>query len=123
MTNVYTDERVRVFFNATKRCYSVKSHVKGKGWMLNHHATTLTLKDVKFIVNETTRQRVIAEKKKYEHAFIEGVISHERGFYDGDSVYYNPYKTSQFMANNKPIHECKEVTMVMDNNNPLIIAK
>ncbi|MBO0736421.1 MAG: hypothetical protein J2P48_07615 [Alphaproteobacteria bacterium] len=99
--------KVRVYRNLTKNCYSVQSYVPGpkgrKRWKLREelpHVRSIMLKDAKFIVEAGRRRRVLTERKKNVHAFVEG--------YETDRVYpavdptkmrdanYNPYKAGHF---------------------------
>ncbi|MDB4314494.1 hypothetical protein N9955_00545 [bacterium] len=93
----------RVYFNLHKRCLSVQQKQKNSNgnlvWKVVRHAENILLKDAKFKVSEAGRQRVIKEKKKNVHAFVEGF---EVPF-NGDEtclfrhVFYNPYKFESFV--------------------------
>ncbi len=64
------------------------------------------LKNVKFKVSEAGRQRVIKEKKKNVHAFVEGEQCKDTmQACELLNVFYNPYKYSSFVDENKdPLH-------------------
>ena len=72
------------------------------------HAQILILRHAKFIVSEAGRKRVLREKQKNVHAFIEGIwlsnwpdrliISHEDSTIPEVQVSYNPYKMKQFQT-------------------------
>lgn len=87
--------RVKIYYNLHKHCLSVLHKTK-KGWRLKEHRQSINLCDVKFTVNETSRQRVIREKRKNVHAFIEGTEVNEIPELTY-KVTYNPYKYSNFM--------------------------
>ena len=105
------------------------------------HADAVTLQGCKFVVNQAGRQRVIKEKRKNVHAFVEGQIVHLVGFTsykgrmvqsavpDGYSrfmvdVTYNPYKYESFVTkgNDYPIHSSGEVTVTSSGKIEAAIA-
>jgi len=108
LRHIDRNKKVRVYRNLSKGCFSVK-----QGTIVRCHADHVTLEDVKFIVSENGRQRVIKEKTKNVHAFVEGYVVDTRyadTIVDGDktdemlmwgesgweSLYYNPYKCEGF---------------------------
>jgi len=93
----------------------VKYSIKQSGKVVAH-TDFIMLKYANFIINEKGRQRVIKEKVKNVHAFVEGLIV-KRGVKDileDDSelksyeleidspaiIKYNPYTDDSFMCNN-----------------------
>ena len=96
-------QRVYVYRNLTKGCWSLKSLKTGK---VIGHAQSLTLKDTIFKVSEAGRQRVIRDKRKNVHAGIVGtVMSPVAGWINSNGVparkipvTYNPYKAPTFMT-------------------------
>jgi len=72
------------------------------------HTRLIYLKNVKFLVNERLRQKVIATRSKNVHAFVQGYMCPPINFYEvgcggmGQAVWYNPYKVSHFISNNQP---------------------
>lgn len=93
-------QRVRVYYNLHKKCFSITSKIDGS-WKLVAHADRVTLANVKTIVSQAGRRRVLAEKRKNVHAFIEGdyigdltVRSINNG---GSKLYYNPYEVDSFV--------------------------
>lgn len=85
--------KVRVYYNLHRKQLSVQSKTP-KGWRVWLHANKVTLEDVEFKVSEAGRQRVLREKKKNVHAFVEGNL-----VLDGIGkieprvwVSYNPYR-------------------------------
>lgn len=70
---------VRVYRNLNSKCYSVQ-----QDGIVRFHAKQLAIRNFRTIVNNTARMRVLREKRKNVHAFIEGII------YDiGDRVLYS----------------------------------
>ena len=74
-----------------------------KRWITVGYIDMIRLDNAQFIVQEKTRQKVVAEKKKYVHAFVKGNWrsswtlgkGHSRSS-DVDQVTYNPYKNKYF---------------------------
>ena len=82
----------------------VNSIIKpGKGWRLLTHSTDVILRNAKCKVYESGRQRVIRERKKYVHAYIEGEligttpVQHTRL-----KLTYNPFKAGHFHWTDSP---------------------
>lgn len=118
--------RVEVYWNLHRKCYSVRA-LKGehKGRVILH-ATKLLLRDVKLVVREAGRQRVLKERRKNVHAFVRGTLTASTGsctdhpqysdrfrlecgwnseaatslarFWHGPRITYNPYKFSTFVV-------------------------
>ena len=86
-------KRVRVYFNLHRKQLSVQSKTD-KGWRVWLHANKITLEDVEFKVSEAGRQRVLREKKKNVHAFVEGnlVLGGIDKIEPRVWVSYNPYR-------------------------------
>lgn len=97
ITEIY-GKHVRVYFNLHKKTWSIKDKKTNRvlGW-----ADFVPLKQCKFIVSEAGRQRVLREKKKNVHAYVDGIIGGEH--FDKCEVYrskftYNPYKYDSFVT-------------------------
>lgn len=90
--------KVRVYRNLHKSCWSVQTKTK-KGWRVTSHETCLTLKNVSFKVNENGRQRVLREKRKNVHAYIEGelISSSTQLPFMVKEIIYNPYSAGYFL--------------------------
>ena len=98
---------VKMFRNITKDTNSVQMYVPNsegkKRWITVGYINEARLDNAQFIVQEKTRQKVVAEKKKYVHAFVKGNWrsswtlgkGHSRSS-DVDQVTYNPYKNKYF---------------------------
>lgn len=105
----FVGERVFVYFNLHKKCWSVKA-LSGefKGLVLVN-TDVVYLRDVTPKVSEAGRQRVLREKQKNVHAGIVGHLVLPQDF-EGDSeksITYNPYKYEGFVYrdNEKPFKE------------------
>lgn len=112
--------RVRVYFNLHKKLFSVMDKRTRR---VVSHTEHIVLHNVKFIVNENGRQRVLREKKKNVHAFVEGdvldMLVCERV---NTNVTYNPYKYNSFMYLGEnglePISQAHLCCMLVDNKKP-----
>ena len=88
---LHVSERVRVYWNLHKNIWSIMK----KGKVIGHRDTIL-LKDVRFIVSQAGRNRVLKEKKKNVHAFAEGIVIDNYEYNRLDQITYNPYKFPYF---------------------------
>lgn len=59
--------KVRAYRNLHQKCWSLKYRDHPV-----HHASEVTLEDVRFVVQPSGRARVRREKRKNVHAFVEG---------------------------------------------------
>lgn len=98
---------VRVYRNLHKKCFSVKC-MKLKRVIA--HVDSIVLVDVTFPVSKSGRARVLKEKQKNVHAFIQGKVSPKRTR-GGRRICYNPYKKDHFFYCNsgKEITQAKSV--------------
>jgi len=96
------DNKVRVYWNLHKKCWSVQDCKTNK---VIDHIKDIVLEDAKFIVREGGQKRVRREGKKNVHAFVVGYIYKGKGIpyvkgrlhLDWDRVKYNPYEDDYFM--------------------------
>ena len=102
-------ELTRVYYNLHKRRLSIQQKRRNKSgklfWKVIEHVNHVTLRDPVFKVSEKGRERVLKEKKKNVHAYVEGYPNVSQIWTDDDmSVFYNPYKNSTFVdCDNNPI--------------------
>ncbi len=99
--------KVRVYWNLHKKCWSVQDYKTNK---VIDHVNHISLEQAKFIVRKGGQKRVRKEGKKNVHAFVVGYISNEQDN-DNSSYYwkitYNPYKDDFFkMAGRKDRLNC-----------------
>ena len=106
MINNYLGERVFVYRNLHRKCYSVKSLKTGR---VIAHVDSIDLINVRFKVSEAGRQRVIREKQKNVHAGVVGYIADVSLLSQSSKVTYNPYKFDTFIRrdNELPVYEAK----------------
>ena len=83
--------RVRCYYNLHKHCISVQH--KGK---VIDHTYYIVLENVKFIVQPAGRRRVLREKRKNVHAFVEGDVIEKAAGDDWKRVSYSPYADDHF---------------------------
>ena len=106
-----TTMKVRVYFNLHKKLLSVQTKVNGS-WKVINHVFSINLTDVKFKVSESGRQRVLLEKRKNVHAFIEGVEAEERVDETAHHVTYNPYKYERFTTGEKYVDNAEYAAII-----------
>jgi len=102
--------KVEIYYNLHRHCLSIRH----KGLVVRH-ADEVVLDNVKFVVSQAGRRRVLEEKRKNVHAFVRGEASASNDF---DSEYgvvdkYNPYKYNSFVtADETPIKGAKKVAIL-----------
>ena len=96
-------KKVRIYRNLNRKCLSVQTMTE-KGWRVSKHVKSIKLKSAIFKVSEAGRQRVIREKRKNVHAYIEGyeIESFPEGVKPSKRISYNPYKSSHFFYADEP---------------------
>lgn len=95
-SQIFASEKVRVYFNLHKKCFSVKSKKTNR---VLFHTNEIHLHDVTYKVSQSGRQRVLKEQRKNVHAYVDGKIGaigsiHNNGYIN---VTYNPYKYDSFV--------------------------
>lgn len=105
----------RIYYNLHKKCLSVQTKV-GSSWRVTDHVSIIYLKNVKFKVSEKGRQRVIHEKRKNVHAFIEGelYLCGYKKLQIISQITYNPYEYETFVniKTKKPVYSADLVCIV-----------
>ena len=107
--------RVEVYFNLHKKLFSVRDCKTGKVFA---HSKYVTIRDPKFVVRQSGRNKVLQERKKNVHAFVRGELEDlfSTGLDDlvetvvhGEAVTYNPYKYESFVYadSETAIHEAR----------------
>lgn len=114
-------KKVRVYFNLHKKLYSVKDT---KSNLVIAHVNKICLDNVKFIVSEKSRQRVLKDKRKNVHAYVEGIVRPCKSFKNEhrELLTYNPYKYNSFVikATEKPIYNAENVLMICEDRKPSV---
>ena len=89
-------QRIFVYFNLHKKCFSVKDVRTG---LVVAHTDEISMRDVTFKVSESGRQRVLSEKRKNVHAGVLGEYWEGGwGTIGFNTVTYNPYKAGHFYS-------------------------
>lgn len=123
-TNIDFKEKVYVYFNFTKKLWSVR---QGK---VKAHCDYICLRDANFQVSERGRQRTVRNQRKNVHAFVVGyvVLKPAEVPYNfetpWDAVSYNPYQNETFVdKNGHPVHSAHFVDMSASSEVAKVIAK
>jgi hypothetical protein len=91
--------RVRVYRNLRTGTLSLQTYNKEKkGWRVTAHPDHVNLTNVKFVVREAGRQRVLRERRKNVHAWIEGDLSMHTTKDYWKTARYNPYKFTSWVG-------------------------
>ena len=90
----YVGERVFVYRNLHRKCYSVKFLETSR---VLFHTNDITLINVKFRVGKAGRERVLRTRQKNVHAGVIGYIADVSLIGQTSKVTYNPYKYSSFV--------------------------
>ena len=105
-----------------KRLFSVQEKVNGQ-WKVVGHTDDITLYNVTFKVSEAGRQRVLREKKKNVHAFVEGTLSPSPLKCDNPlTIRYNPYKSGSFTSGDFNVKQAGAVRLSKNEGKPLMQA-
>ena len=94
----FVEQRVKIYRNLSNGFYSV---MNSKGRVVCYIRPTdppINLGNAKFIVRPAGRRRVMEEKRKNVHAFIEGTLTMARKAptEDDPQATYNPYQGDKF---------------------------
>jgi hypothetical protein len=116
--------KVEVYWNLHKNCFSVRDCKTGR---VIEHTDGINLYDVKYVVRQAGRRKVLQEKRKNVHAFVRGYIHdgmisvHDRD-QCGKAV-YDPYKYTSFInkKSGRPIDESSHASLGLDYNNKPVI--
>jgi len=92
-------QKVDVYWNLHRNCYSVKARTGPNAGRVIAHAETVTVRNVQLVVSQSGRRRVLKEQRKNVHAVLRGEWSAPC---DAETVgiTYNPYKYETFVLRN-----------------------
>ena len=112
-------KRVRVYRNLHKKCFSVKCMKTNR---VIAHVKEITLTNATFPVSQSGRKRVLKEKRKNVHAFVQGIVDNNVLVYGNTKICYNPYKRGHFFycSNGKEIKSARAV--LVDLNGVLALT-
>lgn len=104
--------KVRVYRNLHKKCFSVKCMKTNR---VIAHVDSITLKDTTYPVSLAGRNRVLTERRKNVHAFVQGIVEsiQQTDITNMKKVCYNPYKKAYFFycSNGKPVKTSSYTTL------------
>lgn len=90
---------VLVAYHLYKQCFSIRD---AKSKRILGYADQIVIHNVKFIVHQSGRMKVLKERKKNVHAYVKGQfrfclqdLDQKENFMH--EAYYNPYKTYAFV--------------------------
>ena len=107
--------QVFVYYNLTKKCWSIRAIDGPQRGKVLHHAKAWSLENVVFRVSEASRQQVLREQCRNVHAGVTGLLTSWQGLDEllGEpapelspcpgsvdarkAVTYNPYKAPTFV--------------------------
>ena len=115
-------KRVEVYRNLHKNCFSVRSLEGDDKGLVIAHVQSISLENVKFVVQPAGRKRVLKDKRKNVHAFLRGTITCNGTLETNLSVEYDPYLNEGFIANNKIIKKASLARLSFDNGHSKILA-
>lgn len=113
----------RVYRNLHRGNFSIKSYVDlVSGYRVTDRGEIVLMKNCSFKIYESGRQRVIKEKRKNVHAFVEPT-SYEHLNEKADvsklrEIYYNPYKHDSFVYKDTE-EKIEKASMVLAQDNKL----
>lgn len=130
MESVKKGDRVRVYWNLHKHCYSVQKKRDDGQWVVAAHMEELYLRGVTFKVSDAGRERVRQQERKNVHAMIEGTLTKTPPMWPRDvtgRVSYNPYKDNTFVrvdsdGGRHPIRSCVEMRLEKSDGRPVLFA-
>ena len=112
-------EKVDVYWNINKGCFSIKDCKTGK---VVGYTDKLRLVKAQFIVRKAGRDRVLREQQKNVHAFVRGYIEAKADLTPNSEVRgasYNPYKCGNFYdkQTEQPVEQASVVELYTNDRN------
>ena len=122
LMNIDNQKPVRVYFNLHKKVFSVQQKNERGSWIVRGYSSNIILKDAKFKVSQAGRARVLREKRKNVHAFVEGFVS-EASIETPTRISYNPYKFAHFYTTKEEkVLSAGLVSLAIDSGKGKILA-
>jgi hypothetical protein len=86
---------VRIYYNLHKHCLSIQTRTE-QGWRVTQHLYRIQIRNARFLVLKSGRDKVRQEKRKNVHAFVLGSFCSQDSV-SGVPVSYNPYRWDSFV--------------------------
>jgi len=115
---------IRIYFNLHKKLFSIQKKIGGK-WKVVNHGSFIRIQNAKFVVSQKGRARVLKNKRKNVHAYIEGKECDdeiENGWLFSQ-IAYNPYYMEQFREENgEDVTEADMVVGFVVEGRPIVVG-
>jgi hypothetical protein len=109
------DKPVRIYRNLNAKSGSNKEWSVLQNGLVIGHTNSISLKNCIFIVSDSGRQRVLRDKRKNVHAFIQGQVDTATDmkvvWNPNYKVAYNPYKSGDFFVGNDVVKTANYVNI------------
>jgi hypothetical protein len=117
----------RVYRNLHRGNFSIQSYLQDKrGYRVTDRASVVILENCNFKVYESGRQKVIREKRKGVHAYVEPLsyvhLDEEMDVSKFREIYYNPYKHDSFVYKDT-LEKVEKIATVLAQDNKLYEVK
>lgn len=116
-------KKYRLYRNLHKGCFSIQEYIPKKGYrVINHISDGYILNNCSFRVYQSGREKVLRDKQKNVHAYVE-FESYSPGLQiiTDEQPYYNPYKCNSFVSN-KTLEPLNVISQLQVLNNQLFIG-
>jgi len=113
----------RLYRNLHRGNFSIQSYIQHKrGYRVTDRGNSILLEECNFKIYETGREKVIREKRKNVHAYVEYAgYRHIKGGVDVSNlreIYYNPYEFESFVYKDT-LKKVDKVSRVLAYDNKL----
>lgn len=114
--DLYDGQTILIAYNLLKMCFSIRSLPSRK---VVGYTDRIVVRNVRFVVSRAGRERVLRERVKNIHAYVQGQFNQEWQSYcfSGScrrEAYYNPYIVSTFVD---------KMTMKPIENLPFVVCE
>ena len=91
-------QRIRIYRNLNNGRMSIQQKPE-RSWLVTGHVTDCIIRDVRFHISESGRQRVINDRRKNVHAWGEGILiaQAEPDIFAPVELAYDPYTNRSFI--------------------------
>jgi len=110
---------IDVYRNLGRECLSVKSRITDSYGLVIDHVDQIVVNDASFVVQESSRQRVVDEERKNVHAYVRGIWAKTDEWDPTNEpieVTYNPYQYDSFVecGTERPLDAAQQVYLRPD---------